>query len=657
MPTSLKTHTPISARSPFFITCAPPTGTISAAEIIVNVQLGTRQDAAIAMTDVATFTINKSDVVNNQIVVDIAPLLRDYFEHSYLTFTGGAYQPSNTGQVYFVEVSKTITYTSGDITTEEYYTIKDGFAYFKDGVNFIPSTGATGNYPFTEPIAYDTDVTLMATDCYRQIGQDSYALIGINTGEFDRKHSDSRSWSRVKFGAGEAWKTDNTENTNVVANQFASVSDSATRLDTVNQSLLYVPLGKKNMGESWISGQDYLRVGHFVYSDDIGGTSSSVTTEFVYIEESASSNGFEPSLSSVEIYITAPYFAPTGLTILAVVGGFYDVTLPAFNDGDTDWIERTESCQIISIDGTIYEFDYFDTAFYNQMVALKAYSEPFDLPFVLKVDLPTPADEELVTIPEDSDFEWDAGTFTFSLDFWITGTPIITVGDELQMTLPAFTGCGTTWEEETDSVEVVSWDGEFISVIAVESGFSAHMECVATTIPATAYQLKLLTPISTLSDDIASINDQPTLRYEILCEPKYNVIDCIFINKFGAWDSFSFLKKSVQKFNTTSSNYKRSIGEIGVSGFSYSLTDHQKVQYNKNGYKSITVNTGFVNESFNLLLEEMMLSEKMYLIIDDVVEPVNLNTSSVEFKTSVNDKTINYTLEFDFAYDNLNNIV
>ena len=52
-----------------------------------------------------------------------------------------------------------------------------------------------------------------------------------------------------------------------------------------------------------------------------------------------------------------------------------------------------------------------------------------------------------------------------------------------------------------------------------------------------------------------------------------------------------------------------------------------------------------------------MLSEKMYLIIDDVVEPVNLNTSSVDFKTSVNDKTINYTLEFDFAYDNLNNIV
>jgi len=79
------------------------------------------------------------------------------------------------------------------------------------------------------------------------------------------------------------------------------------------------------------------------------------------------------------------------------------------------------------------------------------------------------------------------------------------------------------------------------------------------------------------------------------------------------------------------------------------------VQYNKNGFKSITVNTGFVDESFNLLLEEMMLSEKVYLIIDDVVEPVVLNTKNVDFKTSVNDKLINYELEFNFAYNAINN--
>jgi hypothetical protein len=540
MPIDLKTHTPISARSPFFINCEPATGTILSVELVVTIQLGTRQDAAISMTDVATYTINKSDAVNNKIVIDISPLIRDYFVHQFIEFASASYVASNTGQVYFVLIEKTITNSSTtESTVETYYTIKDGFSYFKDGVNFIPSTGATGNYPFTEPIAYDTDVTIMATNCYRQMGQDSYAIIGINTGEFDRKHSDSRSWMRAKFGPGEDWKTDKTETTNLISNQFAAVSDSATRLDTINQSVVYCPIGKKNRSSNWFDGFDFLRVGHFVYSDDIGGNAA----------------------------------------------------------------------------------------------------------------------QELVTVPEESDFGWDDGVFQFSLSVWVSGTPLITVGDQYSMTLPAFTGCGTTWTEETDTVEVVAWDGDFISVIALDAGFSAHMECVATTFPATSYQLKILINVVQASDAIASINDQPILRYEILCEPKYNVIDCVFINKFGCWDSFSFLKKSVQKFNTTSSNYKRSIGEVGASGFSYSLTDHQKVQYNKNGYKSITVNTGFVDESFNLLLEEMMLSEKMYLIIDDVVEPVNLNTSSVELKASVNDKLINYTMDFDFAYDNLNNIV
>jgi hypothetical protein len=159
-----------------------------------------------------------------------------------------------------------------------------------------------------------------------------------------------------------------------------------------------------------------------------------------------------------------------------------------------------------------------------------------------------------------------------------------------------------------------------------------------------------------------SINKQPVLRYEIICEPKYNVIDCLFINKWGCWDSFSFIKKSMQKLAITSSQYKRSVGfvdrgPLGTSTpkYSYSLTDHQKVQYNKNGIKSITVNTGFVDESFNLLLEEMMLSERVYLIIDDVVEPVVLNTQNVDFKTSVNDKLINYEVGFEFAYNAINN--
>ena len=42
--------------------------------------------------------------------------------------------------------------------------------------------------------------------------------------------------------------------------------------------------------------------------------------------------------------------------------------------------------------------------------------------------------------------------------------------------------------------------------------------------------------------------------------------------------------------------------------------------------------------------------------IDGLVLPIDINTESLTYKTSVNDKLINYTLTFDFAYDTINNV-
>jgi hypothetical protein len=533
----LKDHTPIATRSPYFINCVPATGTIVSAELVVTVQKGSRLASVTSMTDIKSYTLTKTDAIDGIIIFDVSPLVRDFYDQVIPTFSTSVEQASETGQVYFFKVVKTIVNSVGsESPATSYYTIKDAYAGFKDGVNYLPSTGATGNYPFPETVAYGTDVTLMATDCYRQIGQNSFALIGFNLGEFDRANSDTRTWSRVKFGVGEDWKTSKAATTNVAINQILAPGDSATRLDNVEQSIQYIPLGASNMDGDWETGFNYLRVGHFVYAEDIGGSSNT----------------------------------------------------------------------------------------------------------------------ELITITSESDFSYTSGEFTFSIDVWTTGTPIIVIDEQLAMTLPAFTGCGQTFTEDTQNVEVVAWDGsDFITVIGLDAGFTDHMECVATTVPATSYQLKLDIRVLVTSDLIASINDQPTLRYEILCEPKYNVIDCVFINKWGCWDSFSFLKKSVQRLATTSSEYRKSIGSVVSNAYSYSITDAQKVQYNKNGFKSITVNTGFVDESFNLLLNELMLSEKIYLIIDDVAEPVILNTSGIEFKTGLNDKTINYTLGFDFAYNEI----
>jgi hypothetical protein len=52
-----------------------------------------------------------------------------------------------------------------------------------------------------------------------------------------------------------------------------------------------------------------------------------------------------------------------------------------------------------------------------------------------------------------------------------------------------------------------------------------------------------------------------------------------------------------------------------------------------------------------------MLSESVYVYKDSLKLPVNVSDSSIEYKTHVNDKLVNYTIEFDYAYDKINNLV
>jgi hypothetical protein len=47
-----------------------------------------------------------------------------------------------------------------------------------------------------------------------------------------------------------------------------------------------------------------------------------------------------------------------------------------------------------------------------------------------------------------------------------------------------------------------------------------------------------------------------------------------------------------------------------------------------------------------------MFSEK--ILLDG--QPVKLKSKSVELKKHINDRTINYTIEFDYSYDMLNTI-
>jgi hypothetical protein len=162
----------------------------------------------------------------------------------------------------------------------------------------------------------------------------------------------------------------------------------------------------------------------------------------------------------------------------------------------------------------------------------------------------------------------------------------------------------------------------------------------------------------TISSDNSSYSDV-VITLKKVCEPKYTPLNIIFYNKFGALQNLWFFKKSMTNINITSQQFKNNILDIENSGGapSYALSKHQEKKFMANGKESITVNSGFYTEDHNEVVREMLLAEQVWIYDGTNTLPINLKSNTLQFKKSVNDKLISYTLSFDYAYDKINNIL
>ena len=87
------------------------------------------------------------------------------------------------------------------------------------------------------------------------------------------------------------------------------------------------------------------------------------------------------------------------------------------------------------------------------------------------------------------------------------------------------------------------------------------------------------------------------------------------------------------------------------------ISSHTKRDFNIVANESISLSSGFVNESFNEVFKQMMLSQKVWITnTTKQVLPINIKTSNITYKTSTNDKLVEYTIEFDNSYNVLNDI-
>jgi len=135
-------------------------------------------------------------------------------------------------------------------------------------------------------------------------------------------------------------------------------------------------------------------------------------------------------------------------------------------------------------------------------------------------------------------------------------------------------------------------------------------------------------------------------------ECKFTPYKITFINKFGALQDIWFFKRTNETLTTKTEKFKKNI----ISGASYSISNHQDKTLTKNGKEKLTLNTGYYPEAYNEVFKEMQLSEDCWIEINSKTLPIQVTSSSFAYKTQLNDKIINYTIEIEFAFDTINNI-
>lgn len=123
-------------------------------------------------------------------------------------------------------------------------------------------------------------------------------------------------------------------------------------------------------------------------------------------------------------------------------------------------------------------------------------------------------------------------------------------------------------------------------------------------------------------------------------ECRYDPVDIAFQNKEGAMQVLTFFKARKDTMTTEKESFEsnRQIGK------------HQFVNYNINAKMKFTVNSGFVVEERNEAFKQLLLAERVWLLQGEVAVPLNVGTSSLEFKSRNNDRLINYAIEFEHAY-------
>ena len=144
-----------------------------------------------------------------------------------------------------------------------------------------------------------------------------------------------------------------------------------------------------------------------------------------------------------------------------------------------------------------------------------------------------------------------------------------------------------------------------------------------------------------------------TFDIERVCT-KHEAYKVTFVNKYGALQDLYFTGKTTENINVEKTTFKRSIID---SNSRYSNQKHSIKQFNALANETLILNSPQMSyDNVNEAFKQLLVSEQVWIYKDSQTTPINITNTATRIKTGVNDKTIQYTLTAEYAFDMISNI-
>ena len=138
----------------------------------------------------------------------------------------------------------------------------------------------------------------------------------------------------------------------------------------------------------------------------------------------------------------------------------------------------------------------------------------------------------------------------------------------------------------------------------------------------------------------------------------YESIRLCWMNQWGAWDYYTFTKKSVRSLSTQEATFTQLEGTWNERVYNTDSFKGGKKTFRRNATERIRMSTDYISADNNVIFEELINSPEVYLLdgfqddinyslLNNYVKPVRVTTSSFTRKTIANDKLIEYNFEIE----------